>query len=101
MLTKSPAEPLRSRDRLTGGRSREPHQTVRARAVAVPWVHRGGDTDALDWRSDPHLLAILTRCAEREREAREKGQSAWRSGELDERTRRAGAQSYAGDIRRD
>jgi hypothetical protein len=35
-------------------------------------VHRGGDTDALDWRSDPHLLAILARGVKREREAREK-----------------------------
>lgn len=101
MLTNSPAELLRSRERLTGGHSRETRQTVRARSVAVPRVHLGGDIDALDWRSDPHLLAILTRCAEREREAREKGQSAWRSGELDERARRVGAQSHAGDIRRD
>jgi hypothetical protein len=99
MLTKSPAEPLRSSDRLAGGRSREMRQTVRARSVAVPRVQRGGDTDALDWRSDPHLLAILTRCSEREREARENGQSDWRGDELDERARRVGAQSHAGEIR--
>ena len=34
----------------------------------------GGDTDALDWRSDQHLLAILARGVKREREAREKDQ---------------------------
>ena len=101
MLTKSPDELLRSRDRLAGGRSRQMRRIVRARSVAVPRVHRCGDTDALDWRSDPHLLVILARCAEREREAREKGQFAWRGGELDERTRRAGAQVDAGDVRRD
>ena len=38
MLTKSPAGQLDSRD-------------------------RGGDTDALDWHSDPRLLAILARSA--------------------------------------
>jgi hypothetical protein len=101
MLTKSPATLPRSRDRLAGGRNRQIRRTVRARSVAVPWVHGDGDTYALAWRSDPHLLAILTRCAEREREALEKAQSDWRRDELDERTRRAGAQSHAGDIRRD
>ena len=101
MLTKSPAELPRSRARLAGGRSRQVRRTVRARSVAVPWVHGGGHTYALDWRSDRHLLAILTRCVEREREAREKGRSAWRGGELDERARRAGAQGHAGDVRRD
>ena len=92
MLTKSPAELLRSLDRLAGGRRRETRQT--ARSVAVPRMHRGGDTYALAWRSDPRLLAILTRCAEREREAREKGQSAWRGDELAERAWRAGAHPH-------
>jgi hypothetical protein len=74
MLTKSPTELFRSRDRLAGARSRETRQDVRVRSVVVPHVHRGGDTDALDWRSDPHLLAILVRGVKREREAREKDQ---------------------------
>jgi hypothetical protein len=60
MLT-SPAEHLRSHDRPTGPVSREPPQDIRVRSGAVPRVDRGGDTDALDWRSDPHLLAILAR----------------------------------------
>ena len=71
MLTKSPAELLRSRDGLAGARSPETRRDVRVRPVAIPRVHRGGDTDALDWRSDPHLLAILARGVKREREARE------------------------------
>jgi hypothetical protein len=50
MRTKSPAELLRSRDRLAGGRSRETRRTVRARSGAVLGVHRSGDTYALDWR---------------------------------------------------
>ncbi len=72
MLTKSPAAQLPSRERPAGPCSRETRQEVRVRSVAVPRVHRGGDTDALDWRSDPHLLAILARGAQRERKAREK-----------------------------
>ena len=71
MLTKSPAELFRSRDRTAVAPSRETRLDVRVRSVAVPRVHRGGDTDALDWRSDPHLLAILARGVKREREARE------------------------------
>ena len=82
MPTKSPAELLWSRDRPAGARSRETRQNVRARSVAVPRVHRGGDTDALDWRSDPHLLAILARGVKREREAREKDQFPRRRDEL-------------------
>jgi hypothetical protein len=66
MPTKSPAELRRSRYRPAGARSREAGQYGRARSVAVPRAHVGGETDALDWRSDPHLLAILARCAERE-----------------------------------
>jgi len=73
MLTKSPAELRRSRDRPAGARSRETRQDLGVGSVGVPRVHRGGDTDALDWRSDPHLLAILARAVKREREAREKG----------------------------
>ena len=71
MLTKSPAEQRRSRDRPASARIRETSQDVRAGSVAVPRAQRGGDTDALDWRSDPHLLAILARGVKREREARE------------------------------
>ena len=73
MLTKSPTELRRSRDRPAGARSRETRQDLGVGSVGVPRVHRGGDTDALDWRSDPHLLAILARGVKREREAREKG----------------------------
>jgi hypothetical protein len=47
---------------------------TRVRSVAVPRTDLGGDTDALDWRSDPHLPAILARGVKREREAREKDQ---------------------------
>ena len=72
MLTKSPAELRRSRDRPAGARSRETRQDLGVGSVGVPRVHRGGDTDALDWRSDPDLLAILARGVKREREAREK-----------------------------
>ncbi len=75
MLTKSVAAQLPSRERPAG---REPRQDERVRSVAVPRVHRGGDTDALDWRSDPRLLAILARGAQRERKAREKDQFSWR-----------------------
>jgi hypothetical protein len=92
MPTKSPAALRRSRDRPAGDRSRETRQDVRARSVAVPRVHRGGDTDALDWRSDPHLLAILARSVKREREAREKGQ--FRRDELDQPARRAGPRPH-------
>jgi hypothetical protein len=74
MITKSPAELRELRDRPAGARSRETRQDVRVRSVAVPHAHIGGDTDALDWRSDPHLLAILARGVKREREAREKDQ---------------------------
>jgi hypothetical protein len=91
MLTKSPAALLRSRDRPAGARSHETRQDVRVRSVAVPRLHRGGDTDALDWRSDPHLLAILARGVKREREARQKDQFPWRRDELDQPARRAGA----------
>jgi hypothetical protein len=91
MLTKSPAELVGSRDRLAGARSPETSQDVRVCSGAIPRVHRGGDTDALDWRSDPHLLAILARGVKREREARETDQSPWRRDELDQPARRAGA----------
>jgi hypothetical protein len=63
-------------------RSRETRQDVGVGSVAVPRAHIGGDTDALDWRSDPRLLAILARGVKREREAREKGQFPWRRDEL-------------------
>jgi hypothetical protein len=78
MITKSPAELRRSRDRPAGVRSRE---TRRARI--------GGDTDALDWRSDPHLLAILARSVKREREGRDTNQ--FRRDELDQPALRPGA----------
>jgi hypothetical protein len=82
MLTKSPGELFRSRDRPAVARSRETRQDVRVRSVAVPRVHRGGATDALDWRSDPRLLAILARGVKREREARESDRFPWRRDEL-------------------
>jgi hypothetical protein len=91
MLTKSPAALHRARDRPVGTGRRETRQDVRVRSLAVPRAHLGGDTDALDWRSDPHLLAILARGVKREREAREKGQLAWRRYELQQPARRAGA----------
>ncbi len=75
MLTKSPAELRRSRERPASARSRETRQDVRARSVALARAPIGGDTDALDWRSDPHRLAILARGVKREREAREKDNS--------------------------
>ena len=74
MLTKSPTELLRPRDRLVSSRSRETRRNVRVRFGAVPREHRGGDTDALDWRSSPRLVAMLARGAKRERQAREMGQ---------------------------
>jgi hypothetical protein len=74
MITKSPAELRGLGDRPAGACSREMRQDVRARSVAVSRAHIGGDTDALDWRSDPHLLAILARAVKREREVREKDQ---------------------------
>src|SRR5437879_12287187 len=72
-----------------GVRSREARQDVAVGSVTVPRAHIGGDTDALDWRSDPHLLAILARGFKREREAREKDQ--FRRDEPDQPARRAGA----------
>jgi hypothetical protein len=90
MLTKSPAALLRSRDGPAGAPSHETRQDVRVRSVTRP--HLGGDTDALDWRSDPHLLAILARGIKREREAREKNQFPWH--ELDQRARPAGARPH-------
>ena len=63
----------------------------RVRSVAVPRAHLG-DTDAPDWRSDPHLLAILVRGVNRERAGREKDQ--FRRDELDERAWRAGHRLY-------
>ncbi len=71
MITKSPAELRRERDHPAGARGRETRRYVRVDSVGVPRMHRGGDTDALDWRSDPNLLAILARGVKREREARE------------------------------
>ena len=84
MPTKSPAELPQPRDRLAVARSHKTCQDVRVRPAAVPRVHRGGDTDALDWHSDPHLLAILARGAKRERDARDNDQLPWRRDELDE-----------------
>jgi hypothetical protein len=70
-------------------RSRETRQDVRVGSVAVPRAHVGGDTCALDWGSDPRLLAILARSFNRERDAREKDQ--FRRNELDQPARRSGA----------
>lgn len=81
MLTQSPAERLQSRDPPARTRSGGMRRYARVRNVVVPRVQRGGDTDALDWRSDRRLMAILARVAQRERAAREKGQfSARRVG---------------------
>jgi len=82
MITESTTERLLSRDPSSGDRRREMRKYVQVRPVADPRVRRGGDTYALDWRSDPHLLAILARAARRERRAREEGQSRWRRDEL-------------------
>jgi len=87
MVAKSPAELPRSPHYLLGARSAEGHRDVRAHDVAVPRARRGGDTDALDWRSDPRLLAILARGVKREREARENNQFPWRRDELDQPAR--------------
>ena len=89
MIAKSPAALRPSRDRPAGDRSRETRQNVQARSDGVARVYLGGDTDALDWRSDPHRLAILARGVKREREAREKDH--FRRDELDQPERRAGA----------
>jgi hypothetical protein len=94
MLTKSPAALLRSSDRPADPRSRETRHDFRVRSAAGPRAHIGGDTDALDWRSDPHLLAILERGVKRGREAREKDQFAWRRDELYPPARRAGARPH-------
>jgi hypothetical protein len=72
MLARSPAEPLDSRHGLTRARRRQVGQDAQVGVVAVRRVLRGGDTDALDWRSDARLLAILERAAQREQEDREK-----------------------------
>lgn len=82
MIAESPAESRRSRDRPAGAHSRKTRQGVRVRSVAVPRPRVGGDTDALDWRSDPRLLAILARSVKREREARDKDE--FRRDELDQ-----------------
>lgn len=73
MLPRSPAEPLDSRHGLTRARRRRVSQDARVSLVAARRVLRGGDTDALDWRKDARLLAILERTAQREQEDREKG----------------------------
>jgi hypothetical protein len=64
----------------------------RVRPVAAPRAHLGGDTDALDWRSDAHLLSSLARGVSREREAREKDQ--FRRDKLNQPGWRAGARPY-------
>ena len=94
MLTKSPTELPRSSNRPVSASGRKTYPGVRVRSGAGPREHRGGDTDALDWRSDPHLLAILARGVKREREAREKDQLPWRRDELHQRARGAGARPH-------
>ena len=69
-------------------RDHETRQDAAVGSVAVPRAHIGGDSDALDWRSDAHLVAILARGFKREREAREKDE--FRRDELDQPARRAG-----------
>jgi len=90
MLTKSAPERLQSRDPPSGARRRAMRQYARVRPVAAPRVRRGGDTYALDWRSDPRLLAILARATRRELQAREEGQSRWRRAELEQPALQAG-----------
>jgi len=94
MITKSPAERLQSRDPPSGARRREMRQYARVPSVAVPRGHRGGDTYALDWRAEPHLLAILARATRRELQARELGQSRWRRAELDQPALQAGRRRH-------
>src|SRR5947207_9707973 len=79
---------VETRSVLAGVRSRETRQDVRVGSVTSPRAHIGGDTDSLDWRSDPHLVAILARGFRREREARE--EDRFRRDELDRPARRAG-----------
>jgi hypothetical protein len=68
MLTISGAEGQSRRRRNPSAHSnRQPRQDALTRAVALIG---GGDTYALNWRSDPRLLAILARAAHRERNAR-------------------------------
>jgi hypothetical protein len=68
-------------------RSRETRQDDPVSSVAVARARIGGDTDALDWRSDPRLVAIVARSFNRDPEAREKDQL--RRDELDQPARRA------------
>jgi hypothetical protein len=89
MFAKPPAERLQSRDRPAGTRSRGMRKYVGVRSASVPLMPRGGDTDALDWRSDPRLLAILARAAQRERAAREKDPFARRRDGLGQPAERA------------
>ena len=70
-------------------RSRKTRQDDRVGSVAGPRTRIGGDTDALDWGSNPRLLAILARRFNRDPEAREKDQL--RRDEPDQPARRAGA----------
>ena len=87
MITKSLADRLQSREPPSRARRREMRQYARVRPVAIPRAGRGGDTDALDWRSDPRLLAILARGFNRDPEAREKDEL--RRDEPDHPARRA------------
>lgn len=56
----------------TRARLIQPAKTPQARVVAVRRAFRCGATDALDWRSDARLRAILDRAAQRQQEDREK-----------------------------
>jgi hypothetical protein len=56
----------------TRARRHPARQDAQDRVVAVRRAFRCGDTDALDWRSDARLRAILDRAAQREQEDREK-----------------------------
>jgi hypothetical protein len=92
MITKSPAERQQSRDPPARTPSRGMREYARVRSVAAPRAHISGDTDALGWRSDPRLLAIVVRGVKRERAAREKDQ--FRRDELDQPARRTGARPH-------
>jgi hypothetical protein len=50
----------------TRARRHPARQDAQARVVAVRRAFRCGDTNALDWRSDARLRAILDRAAQRE-----------------------------------
>ena len=59
-------------DLSTRARRHPARRDAQARVVAVRRAFRRGDADALDWRSDARLRAILGRAAQCEQEDRGK-----------------------------